>query len=156
MTTLYSIHQINGAEFCIQKFSSDLELQSAYVMSNGGCDCPQAHKPTCRHRKMLPEFQRAKHIGDGWFYEWDTRLWRKPVADMAPGPKALDNYLNLNPKQPSQTLAPVEGDAAASASPSPPPAPQAVSDPPLASSPAAGGGSPLPRGEVLVHRRRLV
>jgi hypothetical protein len=80
MTTLYSIYQRSG-EYHIAKFDADLNCSSCYILSNGTCDCPQGHKPTCRHRKMLPLFLKEKHIGDGWFLDYDTKLWRKPPAD---------------------------------------------------------------------------
>ncbi len=79
MTSLYSCRSINAAEYRISKFDADFNLQSSYTMTQEGCDCPQGHKPTCRHRKMLPEFARQGHIGDGWFFDWDTRQWRKPI-----------------------------------------------------------------------------
>src|SRR5438105_686271 len=80
MTALYSCRSINAVEYRISKFDADFNLLSSYTMTREGCDCPQGHKPTCRHRKMLPEFAKQGHIDDGYFYDWDTRQWRKPIV----------------------------------------------------------------------------
>ena len=72
------------------KFDSDFELfedrkgrNSIYTLSNDGCDCPQGHKDTCRHRKMLPFFLENEHIDDGWFFSWSTHQWLKPSGIFA-------------------------------------------------------------------------
>ena len=83
MTHLYNCKSISPIEYRITKFD-DYEVVSDYVVSNGGCDCPQGNKPTCRHRKMLPAFAKEGHIDDGFFYEWDTRQWRKPPLASQP------------------------------------------------------------------------
>ena len=83
MTHLYNCKSVSPIEYRITKFDSDYEVMSSYVVSNGGCDCPQGNKPTCRHRKMLPAFAKEGHIDDGFFYEWDTRQWRKPLHNLA-------------------------------------------------------------------------
>lgn len=85
MTTLYNCKSVSAAEFRITKFDRDYNVTSSYVVSNGGCDCPQGNKPTCRHRKMLPEFAKNGHIDDGFFLDFDTRQWRKPLAHAIAG-----------------------------------------------------------------------
>ena len=80
---LYSLHTTpEPGEFIIQKFDTDYHCESVYALSTTTCMCPQGHKPTCKHRKMLPLFLEHNHLGDGWFLEWQTRLWRKPVNDI--------------------------------------------------------------------------
>ena len=84
MTSLYSLRSLPAAsEWIITKFDGDYNVESVYAVSATGCSCPQSHKPTCRHRKMLPLFLSLKHVDDGWFLDWDTRLWRKPLASEA-------------------------------------------------------------------------
>ncbi len=80
MTALYACRSLNPAEYSMTKFDADFNVQSSYTLTQEGCDCPQGHKPTCRHRKMLPAFAKEGHINDGWFLDWDTRQWRKPIS----------------------------------------------------------------------------
>ena len=95
MTALYNLRLVHGthdSEFVITKFDADLNPEATYIVGMTTCTCPhhqQSAKP-CRHRRMLPLFLGKpplfleKHVGDGWFLDWDTRLWRKPVADASP------------------------------------------------------------------------
>ncbi len=112
MTALYSCRSINAVEYRISKFDADLNLQSSYIMTQEGCDCPQGHKPTCRHRKMLPTFAKEGHIDDGYFYDWDTRMWRKPINE------AID----IEPAEVPSPISAVEGapDVSQANAPSPP------------------------------------
>ena len=88
MTSLYSLRSTpKEGEFIVMKFDSDYEVESVYALSAGLCVCPAGHKPTCRHRKMLPMFLAQHHVDDGWFLDWDTRLWRKPL-----GPESEMSY----------------------------------------------------------------
>jgi hypothetical protein len=84
---LYTLHAtaIEG-EFIIQKFDTDYVCQSVYAMTSTECQCPQGHKDRCRHRTMFPLFLKFGHIGDGWFLEWNTRQWRRPVHNIATEP----------------------------------------------------------------------
>ncbi len=90
MTTLYSCKSVSAAEFRLTKFDADFNVLSSYIVSNGGCDCPQGNKPTCRHRKMLPDFAKQGHIDDGSFFDWDTRTWRKPINLAAMTPSQIE------------------------------------------------------------------
>ena len=87
---LYTLHStpVDG-EFIIQKFDTDYTCQSVYACTTTTCMCPQGQKPRCRHRTMLPMFLKHNHIGDGWFLEWNTRLWRPPVNDASTEPVSL-------------------------------------------------------------------
>src|ERR1700693_246624 len=80
---LYTLHGTpTDGEFVIQKFDKDYVWQSLYALSATICTCPQGHKPKCRHRTMLPMFLQHGHIGDGWFLEWNTRMWRRPLMEI--------------------------------------------------------------------------
>ena len=84
MTSLYTLRSTpKEGEFIVMKFDPDYEVESVYALSAGECMCPAGHKPKCRHRTMLPLFLAQHHVDDGWFLDWDTRLWRKPVGDTA-------------------------------------------------------------------------
>lgn len=81
MTQLYSVRSAGEAQFTIMKFDRDFNLESVYALDAQSCACPQgARRKPCRHRKLLPEFIAKGHINDGWFLDWDTRLWREPLA----------------------------------------------------------------------------
>jgi hypothetical protein len=137
--SLYSVHATDSpGEYIIQKFDPDYRCESVYALSEATCMCPQGHKPTCRHRKMLAEFLRLEHIGDGWFMEWETRRWRKPVND-----------INSNPE--GEVKRPSAGEESAEPSPSPPPPPEGHH-----STQAAGAAPVSPVGTgAIVKRRRI-
>ena len=85
MTSLYSLRSgEKPGDYTIMKFDPDYEVESVYALSAGECMCPAGHKPKCRHRTMLPLFLAHHHVDDGWFLDWDTRLWRHPVGEPAP------------------------------------------------------------------------
>lgn len=89
MTDLYNLRESNEpGTWIITKFDKYLNVQSNYLCSHNECACPRGHAPTCRHRKMLHLFKNAKHIGDGWFLDFDTRQWIEPVLDDIDGPSA--------------------------------------------------------------------
>lgn len=79
---LYLLRESNEpGTYIITKFDNHMNVVSSYLMSQSECACPQGTRPQCRHRKMLPYFKKAKHIGDGWFLNYDTRQWVEPVLD---------------------------------------------------------------------------
>lgn len=63
--------------YIITKFDNHMEVESSYLVSNGECACPRGHAHSCRHRDMLHKFRQYKHIDDGWFLDWDTRIWHE-------------------------------------------------------------------------------
>ena len=83
MTSLYSLRStpVKG-EFLITKFDRDYNPEGTYALTRSECSCPRSHKTGCRHRTMLPLFQQTNHINDGWFLDFDTRLWRKPLSEV--------------------------------------------------------------------------
>ena len=90
MQALYNCKRIDTNHYRVTKFDSGFVpfehhdgTVSAYTCSESGCDCPQGHKPSCRHRKMLPFFLEHNHVNDGWFFIWDTHQWIKPTGIFA-------------------------------------------------------------------------
>ncbi len=84
MTELYILRSLpKGNEWQITKFDSDFNVEATYTTSAQGCDCPAGERSSCRHRKMIPIFAQHGHIDDGWFLEYETRQWRKPLAERA-------------------------------------------------------------------------
>ena len=83
MTSLYSLRStpVKG-EFLITKFDRDYNPEGTYALTRSECSCPRSHKTGCRHRTMLPLFQQTNHINDGWFLDFHTRLWRKPLSEV--------------------------------------------------------------------------
>ncbi len=78
---LYNCKHADG-EYRLTKFTKDYEVESSYVVSAEGCDCPAGIRPVCRHRTMLPFFLEHGHVDDGWFFIWDTRQWLRPIEDV--------------------------------------------------------------------------
>jgi hypothetical protein len=161
---LYTLHSTPAeGEFIIQKFDTNYICQSVYAMTSTTCMCPQGAKPTCRHRKMFPLFLKFGHIGDGWFLEWNTRMWRRPLqvasdqldktlermgtnqTEFVEMLKEANNIAEEMVSRPS-----VGAEAPSSASPpSPPEGPQ----PPQAAE--AAPTSPVGVGAPIVKRRRV-
>ena len=97
MTTLYSLRTSPAGEFTILKFDRDYNLQSCYALSAASCTCPQGERgKPCRHRKILPEFIAKGHTNDGWFLDWDTRLWRGPIGEAASAASPLELEATTN------------------------------------------------------------
>ena len=93
MSNLYSARGDYGpGQYRLTKFDRDYNPEVTYNTSRSECDCPAGARPTCKHRKMVELFLAAKHIDDGWFLDWDTRMWRRPLTEggdshgMTPGP----------------------------------------------------------------------
>jgi hypothetical protein len=87
MSHLYNLRSTaRSVDFTITKFDDDLNPieGSSYIVSETGCTCLQGHKPTCRHRKMLPYFlsdpKKVARLDTGWFLDWDTRQWKDPTG----------------------------------------------------------------------------
>ncbi len=169
MKALYACRAISPVEFRMTKFDQHHNILSSYTLTQEGCDCPQSHKPTCRHRKMLPTFAKAGHIDDGYFLDWDTRMWHKPIASN--DEPAHSKVANTRTCRPQTTEASGSGDAsphsepAEGPSPSPaveeeaalPPSSEAkVEREPVPRVPAPLASPSRPNGPILPTRRRLV
>ena len=87
---LYNCKSVSDG-YRITKFTRDYVVESSYVVSAEGCDCPAGHRPVCRHRTMLPFFEDGGHIDDGWFFIWDTRQWLRPIDPEILSPSVDDD-----------------------------------------------------------------
>ena len=161
MTNLYNLSESDG-EYTMTKFDTDYRVEASYVVSKAGCDCPAGNRPTCRHRKMLPLFLREQHVDDGWFLDWDTRLWWAPESgDIADARAMLADQEEIDDAEPNKIRRPngrlrqdpaeqraalheiamranVPGPAAAAHVAAPPPAAERLA------LPHAAGGEPIP------------
>ena len=164
MTSLYSLRSTpKEGDYIVMKFDPDYEVESVYALSAGECMCPAGHKPKCRHRTMLPLFLAHHHVDDGWFLDWDTRLWRKPLGQVTDGYDGeLADHLELpastacatpGPQQDPEPLATPMMDTirtlAAEEEPSPAPALPAPAPAPEVSR-SVGAGAPLKRRRITV------
>lgn len=67
--TLYSL-RTDGDQFRITKFV-DGEVESSYLCSEVECECPAGHRPSCRHRQMLPMMLATGIVNSHWFWDFD-------------------------------------------------------------------------------------
>lgn len=65
----------SGDQYQINKFDSDWNVEASYLCDLVACECPAGHRPSCRHRQMLPKFIQREHIGDEWFFDFDRGGW---------------------------------------------------------------------------------
>lgn len=72
--SLYNVKE-NGDGYKITKFDEELNPITTYSTGRVSCDCPGGHRPTCRHRQMLPYFQATGRVNTGWFLEFDNNKW---------------------------------------------------------------------------------
>ena len=66
---LYSL-RTDGDQWRITKFV-DGEVESSYLTTERECECPAGHRPTCRHRQMLPEMIARGLANTHWFWDFD-------------------------------------------------------------------------------------
>ena len=85
---LYSL-RTDGDQYRITKFI-DGDVESSYLCTETECECPAGHRPSCRHRQMLPELVARKLTNTHWFWDFD----RREAVDLNGSSKAL--YDNLN------------------------------------------------------------
>jgi hypothetical protein len=79
MPSLYNCRH-DGDQYRISKFDPDFNVESSYLCTLTECECPAGHRPTCRHRQMLPRFLQREHVGDEWFYDFDRGGWVQGLA----------------------------------------------------------------------------
>src|SRR5215469_18589107 len=65
-------------DYIITKLTEDLIPEGSYRLSLRECTCPAGHRPTCRHRQMLPLFLEKGHVADGYLLDWHTRQFVPP------------------------------------------------------------------------------
>lgn len=78
--TLYNL-RTDGDNYRITKFTNDLDVESSYLTSHNECACPAGHRPTCRHRQMLPTMLAANLCDSGGFYDFEAQQVLLPVSD---------------------------------------------------------------------------
>lgn len=78
--TLYNL-RTDGDNYRITKFTNDLDVESSYLTSHNECACPAGHRPTCRHRQMLPTMLAANLCDSGGFYDFESGQVLLPVTD---------------------------------------------------------------------------
>lgn len=84
MIFLYSCYH-SGDQYRITKFSTpDFNVESSYLCDATGCDCPAGHRPTCRHREMLPKFLAREAVGTQWMYDYDRGGWVQAGLEQEP------------------------------------------------------------------------
>ena len=172
MTSLYSLRStpVKG-EFLITKFDRDYNPEGTYALTRSECSCPRSHKTGCRHRTMLPLFQQTNHINDGWFLDFGTRLWRKPLSEvmLSTADDTVEERLAKSfesegsslcaPAGPRQDHSKAEPNAerAPHLAPLEPPTPEVeqLSSPQPAPSPPPVGVGGLPSPAESVRRRRV-
>jgi hypothetical protein len=67
--------------YTIIKFDADLNPESTYNLGRTICECPAGHRPTCRHRSMLPIL--LEKIDTAWFFCFETKRWEDPTGNAA-------------------------------------------------------------------------
>jgi hypothetical protein len=102
---LYNCKSVSDG-YRITKFTRDYVVESSYIVSAEGCDCPAGARPVCRHRTMLPFFEDGGHIDDGWFFIWDTRQWLKPTGE-AEGVAKQNEAWKVRPQGAPSTSEPI-------------------------------------------------
>ena len=110
----YHIRSAPSGSYRITKLDQDYEVEGSYELlptnhNHFSCSCPAGHKPSCRHREMLPNFIKANHIDDGWMLVWQTRKWAQPIGSTAD--KVADQLAELTPNsdQEAAPAAPPDG-----------------------------------------------
>lgn len=95
---LYNCHH-DGDQYRITKFD-DGEPRSSYLCTTAECECPGAHRDTCRHRQMLPIFIDQGLINTHWFLAWDNG---KQIVDLL-------GHLYVAPAEPAPAPVPLRFD----------------------------------------------
>jgi|SRR6185437_14979703 len=78
--TLYNLKS-NDGEWRITKFTNDLDVESSYRTSLSECECPAGHRPTCRHRQMLPKMLAYAIEDSSAFYDFETDTVLEPISE---------------------------------------------------------------------------
>src|SRR5258707_12929740 len=74
MSTLYNCHS-EGSQYRITKFDELGNVESTYLCTTTSCECPAGHRPSCRHRHMLPRFIAKDAVNSFYFYDYDRQGW---------------------------------------------------------------------------------
>ncbi len=68
-----------GLPFIITKFTPDLDVESSYEVGTSTCQCPAGHRPSCRHRQMLPNLRQR--VNTAWFWDHSREAWVDPTGE---------------------------------------------------------------------------
>ena len=81
--TFYNLRSNPSGElpYHIIKFDSSLNPESAYNLGHTICECPAGHRPTCRHRQMLPHL--IEKVDTAWFWNFEAGEWQDPLGTAA-------------------------------------------------------------------------
>lgn len=63
-----------ATNYRISKFDADLNVEASYLVKTDGaltCECPAGHRPSCRHRQMLPRFLAEGATNGQKFYDFE-------------------------------------------------------------------------------------
>lgn len=100
--TLYNLHSTaDPSAFAITKFTRYGDVESHYTVSASTCDCPAGHRPSCRHRMMLPNLLPL--LNTHYFWDHDRGI----AVDLDGVPKSY--YDNLEPKAGEDTKPALSG-----------------------------------------------
>ena len=69
--SLYNLRTADGS-YRITKFTNDLDVEASYLVSPTECECPAGHRPSCRHRQMLPKMLAVGADDQPMFYDHDN------------------------------------------------------------------------------------
>jgi hypothetical protein len=83
MPALYNCRH-SGDQYRISKFDHHFDLESSYLCTESECECPAGHRPTCRHRQMLPKFIARGAVNTEWFFDFDRGGWVQGEIEPAP------------------------------------------------------------------------
>lgn len=93
---LYNLHSPST----INKFDSEGNPEASYTTTYETCDCPAGHRPTCRHRQMLPYLEPYRDTH--WFLDWDNN---RQIVDFGGVAKALYDAI-VSDEPPATTTQP--------------------------------------------------
>jgi hypothetical protein len=97
MAELYTLQRTsNPDEFLVKKFDADHNWIEEYTVTKSTCSGPDGHRANCIHRQMVPLFLADGHVNDGFFLNWDTRMWQGPIWDPEPTKQELADREMLN------------------------------------------------------------
>lgn len=84
---LYNIRQTHEYVYRIVKFDGWFNVVKEYYIYREGrhdslkCTCPRGLRGGCRHTIVLDIFLKVNRINTGWFYEYETQSWERPIQD---------------------------------------------------------------------------
>lgn len=67
----------------VTKFDRDGNVEASYQVSPEACTCPAGHRPTCRHRQMLPKMLEVGAEDSPMFYDFDKDQFFEPLVSEA-------------------------------------------------------------------------